>query len=664
MLKKLALWIVGIFTALVAAGYVLLFTPFGNNLLKPLLQSKIDSLVPIKLEITEFRLTFDNIYLALRNGAYIDIVLDGDFWLPSQEFALTLNAYVQDISIFGELVDTPLQGSFKLEAQSSGTFNNFQLTAKSDIAKSFSTLHMHLLNGQIHNLDAQIQEANLQEILAMLGHKPYINGALNVHAKLEQGGVFQANAIVLQGVFDKDALKKDFDIELEDNTFKAHLDAHTQDTHIAHTLEFLAPIGTIHAHGTTLLPHTLTLPALSTLPTQSTFTLNLTNLTPFSPLLNRAIRGSLRSSGSIEGTGIVALEIKGESDLARSQTRYAMSLRDLKPHSLEIHTKGAAGQQLLWMLYLPPYANATLDLDLQASQLDSIPSATLSLQASGTLTDDTKTLGITLPRTPLALTLSGEITGDRGSGMISLSSDVLRLEAQPITIRDHMLHSPYTLHIQDLSKLALSSGMRLFGALELVGDMELDKILSVRFGTHSLGGDVRGEYRDSQLSAQLDSLSSHKILTLFGIPPILQAPLSGTLTYNTLASYGTLTLSGKEGKLAPNKLSSDVMRFVGVDMTRERYHDIALTALFDDASVNAEFRLDSPRTHLSSQKTHLNLQTKRIDSTLRLRIGESEANVRLSEGLAHPNVEIKNLILKSDQLLKGLGNLLNNTKKH
>lgn len=667
IVKKIFLWILGVCVALTLASYVLLFTPLGNSLLKPLLQSKIDSLAPIKLEITEFVLKADSLHLVLQNNEYVHIALDGDFWIPSQEFSLNLNALVQDISIFGELVDTPMQGGFKLEAHGSGTFKNFEVLAKSDIAKSFSTLHMRFAHRQLHSIDTQIQEANIQEILAMLGHKPYIKGLLTLNAKfLKQDSHLEgmATATLPNGAFDTNALKKDFDIELEDTAFSVNLNAQTANDDITHTFAFASPIGTIHAQGKTLLPKTLTLIALHSLPIQSSFNLNLSNLAPFSPLIGRAIRGSLQSSGTIKGAGFKTLEIQGESDIASSQTNYTIALRDLNPLGFELHTKNAALEQLLWIFHFPPYANATLDMDLQASELDSMPTAKLLAKASGTFNADMKEFGIAFPRTPLALTLSGTFTGEQGTGEMNLISDTLQLEAQPITLHAHTLHSLYKLHIKDASKLSLPSGIKLNGALELAGELEFDKITSFTFSTHSLGGEMKGSYRDWQLDAQLDSLSSQKILALFGIPQVLQASVSGTFSYNTLGSFGTLALSGKEGKLTANKLSTDAMRFLGVDMTKETYQDISLYAKLDDAKLNAEFQLDSPNTHLSSKKTQLNLQNRLIDALMVLRIGKNEANVWLSEELANPNVrlEIKNLIIRSDEILKGLGNILNNKR--
>ena len=183
MIKKLFFWIVGACLTLALAGYVLLFTPLGHSLFKPLLQSKLDSLSPIRLEITEFELTFTTLNLVLKNGEYIDITLSGDFWLPSQEFDLRLSALVRDMSIFGELVDTPLQGGFSLEAQASGRVDNFEIHAKSDIAKSFSTLYTRFVHRELQSLDIQTKEASLPELLAMLGHKPYIKGLLSIDSK-------------------------------------------------------------------------------------------------------------------------------------------------------------------------------------------------------------------------------------------------------------------------------------------------------------------------------------------------------------------------------------------------------------------------------------------------------------------------------------------------
>lgn len=667
MLKKSIFWFLGIVVACAIIAYTLLFSAFGNALLKPLLQAKIDSLAPIKLEITQFSLKPDALYLELQNGAYIDIVLDGHFWIPSQEFTLTLNALVHDISIFGELVDTPLQGAFRLEAQSSGTFDDFNIVAKSDIAKSFSTLHIYLRNQQLQSLEVYMQEASIQELLAMLGHKPYINGVLSIDTKLiHKDSAFEGatNAVVRNGVFNTEALQKDFGIALEDNSFSARLDTQTQDKSITHTFEFLAPIGNIHAQGVATLPDTLSFATLRTMPIDTSFRFGFSNLTPFSPIFARAIRGSLQGSGTITGALLEALEIQGHSDFANSNTHYKLMFKDLLPLSFEAHTQNMALKELLWMLYLPPYTSAILDADLFMTNLHTTPTTKIVAKANGMLNPDTKIMPLTLPRTPLTLHISMNLNGSNGDGALSLVGDSLQLEANPLKIQDFTFFSPYTLHIQDLTKLAFSSGITLRGGLDFSGNMTFDKLIAFDFLTQSLGGMITGNYRDSQINAQLHDIASQKILALFGIAPVVQAELSGNFSYNTLAQRGVLSLSGKDGKMSTNALSNDVVRFLGVDMTKEIYQNVALDTKFDDATLHANFALDSQNTHLQSQKTHINLQTRTIDSLLTLRIGKNEANVWLTQNLQKPNVrvELKNLVLDSAELLQGLGNFLHKKK--
>ena len=298
------------------------------------------------------------------------------------------------------------------------------------------------------------------------------------------------------------------------------------------------------------------------------------------------------------------------------------------------------------------------------TNLHTTPTTKIVAKANGMLNPDTKIMPLTLPRTPLTLHISMNLNGSNGDGALSLVGDSLQLEANPLKIQDFTFFSPYTLHIQDLTKLAFSSGITLRGGLDFSGNMTFDKLIAFDFLTQSLGGMITGNYRDSQINAQLHDIASQKILALFGIAPVVQAELSGNFSYNTLAQRGVLSLSGKDGKMSTNALSNDVVRFLGVDMTKEIYQNVALDTKFDDATLHANFALDSQNTHLQSQKTHINLQTRTIDSLLTLRIGKNEANVWLTQNLQKPNVrvELKNLVLDSAELLQGLGNFLHKKK--
>ena len=106
--KKILLWILGIFLALIVLILGVLFTPPGNALVKSIIQGQVDNYAPIKLDVEKFSLGFSSIDVLVTHNDKILITLNGDFSLFSQTLDWILKVDARDTSPLGELVDTPL----------------------------------------------------------------------------------------------------------------------------------------------------------------------------------------------------------------------------------------------------------------------------------------------------------------------------------------------------------------------------------------------------------------------------------------------------------------------------------------------------------------------------------------------------------------------------
>ena len=65
MAKKYLLWFLGIFGGLFALLFIMLFTPIGNGILKPIIQSQINKNTPIALDLETFELRILDIKIPL-----------------------------------------------------------------------------------------------------------------------------------------------------------------------------------------------------------------------------------------------------------------------------------------------------------------------------------------------------------------------------------------------------------------------------------------------------------------------------------------------------------------------------------------------------------------------------------------------------------------------
>lgn len=211
-MKKVLLWFLGIICALVLLVIIVLFTPPGNMLVKSILQSQIDKYAPLKLDVDKFSLGFSSIDVLITHSNKIIITLGGDFSLLSQTLDIALKVDARDISALGELVDTPLQGGFIINTTAKGAFNNLAINTTSDIAKSFTDIAVILQDYTPTSIIAHIKDLQIKEVLAMVGMKPYANGALNLNADIkgDKDMNFNGNALlnITQGLVDSTLIKK------------------------------------------------------------------------------------------------------------------------------------------------------------------------------------------------------------------------------------------------------------------------------------------------------------------------------------------------------------------------------------------------------------------------------------------------------------------------
>ncbi|RDU55243.1 hypothetical protein CQA49_02415 [Helicobacter sp. MIT 00-7814] len=649
-MKKFLLWLFGIIFALVALLFVALFTPIGNNLFKPLLQAQIDKYAPLKLELETFKLRFNSIDVLMRNEENIIITLGGDFSLFSQDVDLALKVDARDISIFGELVETPLSGSFTLEALAQGNIHNLSVRISSDIARSFSLISAFVKDFSLESIKVDIRNLQIQEALAMVGQKPYASGLLGVEAdikgneNLEFNG--RADVKITQGALSQNLIKKDFGAEIPKINFTNTLALIFDMDKVAHTLQFSSNAGVIESEGKTTLENLFT---------NSTYSVNLSNLALFTPLAGMPLRGDFKTQGNALGAITQNLDIQGVSNVADSKTSYALNLKNLAPNTATLGIKDLQIHKALWILNMPQYAKGTLTTDIDASNLANKLNATINAQIKGSTENAVmkKEFELDMPKTPFTLDISADIKELKGNANALFSSPLATLEAKPITLDLEKItfSAPYALTLPDLGKLQFATKLKLVGKILAQGKFSFADSLFADFHTQSLGGDIRGELKDSQISAKLDSVNTLSLLKMLNVNQIFSSTLFGDFVYDTKISQGTLKASMKEGRILENELTKNIKRYLNFDMTGEVYKDITLSANIDEAVIDSAFSLASKNTTISSERTKLDLEKESIDSKISVGIKENKVDVYLTNALSKPSVRLdaKNLLIQSAQ---------------
>ncbi|AWK60989.1 hypothetical protein C6B36_00480 [Helicobacter cinaedi] len=681
-MKKIVLWILGIILALFVLIFCVLFTPPGNALLKPIIQGQIDKYAPIKLELETFSLGISSVELKIAHNDTIIITLGGDFSLFSQTLDLALKVDARDIAVLGELVDTPLQGSFVINTAAKGSLKHLEVNTTSDIAKSFTDIRVTLQDFTPTAILANIKDAQIKEFLAMAGIKPYASGSLSLEADIkgDQNMNFNGNTLlqIAQGLVDSTLIKKDFDIDVPKTTFVTTLNALFDMDKLNHDFSFNGNIGNIHSSGQTLL---------KTLSTNTSYAVDLSDLSAFTPLVGMPIRGSFNTKGEVKG-GMESLEIKGSSNIASSNTSYEALLKNLAPDTIKAQVSNLKLDTLLWMIYMPRYADMRLNLNAVVSELDKGISTKTDLTLTGTTNNAVmkKEFDLDMPNTKFNLTSGVVLKQGIGEANSKLDSDIanLNLAKTQINLKDSSFVIPYVATIPNLKKLKFLTGMELAGDFKAQGTAKLKDTLYADFSTQSLGGSIDAKLDNNKLFASLKDVNTLKLFSIAQLKPVFSSSMNGDFNYDTLTEKGTLKAVLSNGKLMPNEITQLAEKYLKTDITKEAYEDAGLNATIDKKLITTDIGLKSSNTAIYAQEASIDTEKGKINADIKFQIKDKYIYLKARDNLASPSLSIdaSDLIkaeaskalskgaeqaidkyIKDDKIKEGAGKLLNNLFK-
>ena len=681
-MKKFVLWILGIILALFVLIFCVLFTPPGNALLKPIIQGQIDKYAPIKLDLEKFSLGISSVELKIAHNDAIIITLGGDFSLFSQTLDLALKVDARDIAVLGELVDTPLQGSFVINTTAKGSLEHLEVNTTSDIAKSFTDIRVTLQDFTPTAILANIKDAQIKEFLAMAGIKPYASGSLSLEADIkgDKDMNFNGNALlqIAQGLVDSTLIKKDFDIDVPKTTFVTTLNALFDMDKLNHDFSFNGNIGNIHSSGQTLL---------KTLSTNTSYAVDLSDLSAFTPLFSMPIRGSFNTKGEVKG-GMESLEIKGSSNIASSNTSYEALLKNLAPDTIKAQVSNLKLDTLLWMIYMPRYADMRLNLNAVVSELDKGLSSKTDLTLTGTTNNAVmkKEFDLDMPNTKFNLTSGVVLKQGIGEANSKLDSDIanLNLAKTQINLKDSSFVVPYIATIPNLKKLKFITGMELAGDFKAQGTAKLKDTLYADFSTQSLGGSIDAKLDNNKLFASLKDVNTLKLFSIAQLKPVFSSNMNGDFNYDTLTEKGTLKAVLSNGKLMPNEITQLAEKYLKTDITKEAYEDAGLNATIDKKLITTDIGLKSNNTAIYAQGASIDTEKGKINADIKFQIKDKYIYLKARDNLASPSLSIdaSDLIkaeaskalskgaeqaidkyIKDDKIKEGAGKLLNNLFK-
>ena len=224
--KKIVIYsIIGVLLLIPLSLYVVLFTPPGNIMLTPLVESKINANLKHKIVITLFRLTPSNIVIEAELAKDSTIKCEGSYSMFDKSFDINYNIKIANLADIEKLTSRPLNGPLSTSGNAKGDINLINISGTTDIAESDTDYTVTLNNLKPASAVITMKHAKLAKILYMAQKPIYADASLDLYANFATLTLDNISGDITtslkQGRTFPETLQKEFDFEDADITFTA-----------------------------------------------------------------------------------------------------------------------------------------------------------------------------------------------------------------------------------------------------------------------------------------------------------------------------------------------------------------------------------------------------------------------------------------------------------
>ena len=165
-------------------GYTLAFTPFGNALIKPIIEDKLNESSPLPLTLHTLILKPNSLNILIQIDDKNSFSIVGTYSLFTQSFELNYALQLKELSRFNTLAKRDLSGALLSDGTVKGDLNIFQIKGNSDFAHSDTNYAIIIKKFTLEKTAIKLKDLDLKVLLAILGEKPYAKGKADLHLQL------------------------------------------------------------------------------------------------------------------------------------------------------------------------------------------------------------------------------------------------------------------------------------------------------------------------------------------------------------------------------------------------------------------------------------------------------------------------------------------------
>jgi len=659
-MKYLA-WFGGVLITILAAVYIVAFTPFGNGLLKPTIESKIQQQTKLESKLTTFSLNMSEFEIVLELSKNNNISIKGTYSLFSQAFDMTYSVEMKALQELKSLTNAQLKGRVFTNGTIRGDAAFITIDGVSDIAKSDTSYHIELTEFNPTSIIAKVKKANLLSLLELGGQKPYASADIDLDVNFKNITPHALDGDILlqthKGKIDTKLMKSDFDVVIPRTAFNMNLDAKLKGDDVNYVYKLNSNLAKITSSGT-ITPQPLTLDVK--------YGLNIEELAVLKPITNADVRGAFKLNGTAKGTKD-NLKVNGKSDVASSETAFNITLKDFKPATVNATVKHLKLQKLLYMVKQPHYTdgNLFLDIDISDARADTLKGLVVSRVENGLL--DSKYMSKTyefkskMPKTTFNMKTTTKLNGSVADTKVDFNSNLVTLDVKQarFNMKDGSIATDYLVNVKSLERLFFVSQRHLRGGISVNGEFKKAKDLDLTIHSKIAGGKIDATLHNDDFHTDLKSIQTLDALHILMYPEVFKSTLVGTLDYNLAKEKGVMKADLVDGKFTKNQMLTLIKQYAHTDLYKERFKG-NVKADIKKENIVASLDLKSNKSSIKTKNTKLNSKTKKINSKIDINANGNPIVITLTGNVTSPKVKIDAEKLIKKEAEKAITKELNN----
>ena len=516
---KFLAWFCGILLVLVVALYCVLFSSFGNSVLKPFVEKIASEKIGMEFKLEKFELGFSSFdILAIINGE-LSVESRGKYSLFSSQFDLNYNTQAKSFN--GMQIDLSLKG------EALGSFDNFVANGSGSLAGSSIRFASRIKDYAPLELKLDAKELDLAALSMIALKKAYITGKLSAVADIAgQEGTAKLNSAKI--IITKEA-QNDFGISLPANfALSLNSDIKLLGKQVAATTRVKSALANLSAKNTSY--------NFENGEITSDFNVDIANLAALEPIIKQKLNGSIKVAGNTKiANG--AMEFLD----AKINGLGGEILASLKDNELNANIKNLKLAQALSLAGLAPLANSDISGTAKITNLND----TKKIKGSANLTLSSGVLNHKQMNALLGSDLSSDVSFN-AQNKLEIASGTLNFDSvlnSPV-IENLGAKGSYTLANGD-AKIDLAGKIADLGAIFGSGAKSPANIkanVGLKAGELSdgdidikgFGGQILAKVKGKALNANIKNIKAEQVLAMTTFGSLFNGEVNAELSLDGL----------------------------------------------------------------------------------------------------------------------------------